>query len=161
MEKVVIALNRYDGYAKNFGETEKFLMYDIVDGEIVQLSLASLYDQNNEEKIKFLKQNHIKAMFIVAITDEEFIKIPPFGLRVITSFATETLYTELINNYINDNYDFDEYTSVKDYQIDKNIVPPLSNDYMHYETLPFELGEELVDLHLNSVGNGEGGFKES
>ena len=86
MRKVVIALDKYDSYANSLEETKKFLLYDIVDGEITQLSLASVYDSSFEEKVKFLQENKVKALFIIDIGDLEFVKIPSFGLHVITSF---------------------------------------------------------------------------
>lgn len=160
MRKVVIALDKYDSYANSLEETKKFLLYDIVDGEITQLSLASVCDSSFEEKVKFLQENKVKALFIIDIGDLEFVKIPSFGLHVITSFDSKTLYTQLVNNYIHNNYDEDEFDSIEEYREsrDVNIIPPLSSSYM--QQLPLEIGDELVDLHLNNIGNGEGGFKE-
>ncbi len=137
MRKVVIALDKYDSYANSLEETKKFLLYDIVDGEITQLSLASVYDSSFEEKVKFLQENKVKALFIIDIGDLEFVKIPSFGLHVITSFDSKTLYTQLVNNYIHNNYDEDEFDSIEEYKEsrDVNIIPPLSSSYMQQSNL--------------------------
>ncbi len=161
MEKIAIALDNMDKYPSCLAKAEKFLVYDVVDNEIDQLSLASFYSGTVEEKIKFLKQNNIKVLFIKDILDLEFVKIPSYGLRVITKFDDNVLYSELINKYLKENKSVYEEEETQSHEVkDKPyIIPPMSNQYMGIQ-IPLELGEDLSELHIEKNGNSDGGFRE-
>ncbi len=161
MEKIAIALDDMDKYPSCLAKAEKFLVYDIVDNEIDQLSLASFYSGTVEEKIKFLKQNNIKVLFIKDILDLEFVKIPSYGLRVITKFDDDVIYSELINKYLDENKKVYEEEDIESHEVKEQayIIPPMSNQYMGIQ-LPLELGEDISDLHIEKNGNSDGGFRE-